>query len=201
MSTAVIVLLLVVVVGAYGALVFASEPGPNAVAVLLRRYGAAPLAGTVALATLLAASVVVPDVAAVIVTFCAAVLPVCCLVLGWGPSTWRRAARRCVLRARWTSVARSSELAVQRDHRVPGVGADAGTLTDIVRLEWTPTIRRGRALPNRRGVVYRLTPARGSSLTEVAKQTERLAAGLGVAEVVIERERPNRGRLTVLWES
>ncbi len=195
MTAVLLLLLLVLCLAGWLALAFMSEPGPNAVGVLLRRYGVGPFAVALVAGAVLVGSLV----SQVVVILAVGVVVIVALAMGWGPATWHRAARRCALRARWTSVARSSDIAVQRDHRVPGFGADSGTLTEIVRLEWTPTISHGRALPHGGGVVYRLRPARGSSIPEIAERQERLAAGLGVAEVIVERDTPSQGRLVVLW--
>jgi hypothetical protein len=199
MATPIVVLLLALTLAALAAIRVLEEPGPSAPLVLLRRYGPWPALTGLATAAWVVGLIVAPALTTVATASLLAAAAAGCALLGWGPATWWRACRRITLRARWTSVARSSELAVQRDHRVPGVGADSATLTDIVRLEWTPTIRRGRALPGSAGVTYQLRPARGSSIPEIAERAERLAAGLHVAAIEIEPIRPDLAHLTVRW--
>lgn len=199
MSTALIILAMAAMAAAWLALHAASEPGPHWTAVLARRYGPWPHLTAAAAVAVIVGVILAPAAVALAAILTVAAGIVAAVVLGWGPGTISRAARRITLRARWTSVARSSDLAVQRDHRRPGIGADSGTLTEIVKLEWTPTISRGRATPNRAGVTYRLRPARGSSIPEIANQRERLAAGLGVSDVIVERISPHHGLLTVIW--
>jgi hypothetical protein len=67
------------------------------------------------------------------------------------------------------------------------------------RVEYLPTISWGRALPCGRGVVYRLRPARGGTIGDVALAAERLAAGLRVHRVEVERIRADKGRLVAIW--
>lgn len=191
-------LALAATLGALAAIELLEEPGPPAIGVLLRRYGAWPFVLGAVGVTTLAGLVFAPAATWLVLAGAAAVVVPVALVRSWGPATWWRAARRCVLRCRWTSVARSSQLATSDKRRV-GAGADAAKRWDIVDLEWTPTIRSGRALPHGAGVTYVLTPARGSSLPEIADRAERLAAGLHVAQVRIERDRPDTGRLVVIW--
>jgi hypothetical protein len=106
-------------------------------------------------------------------------------------STPWRLIRRCVLRARWASVARSCGLAVTRDRRSKG--------GETHRVEYLPTIRWGRALPGGGGVHYRLRPARGGTIGDVAEAAERLAAGLHVHRVEVERIRADKGRMVAIW--
>jgi hypothetical protein len=106
--------------------------------------------------------------------------------------------RRAVLRGRWPSVARSCGLA-RLDRRGESWPFDATTtVTGAVRVEWLPIISRPRHVPDV-GVKFRLTPARGGSLADVADAAESLAAALKVTRVEVTRGSPSRGQLLAVY--
>lgn len=123
-----------------------------------------------------------------------------------------RAITRGLVRARWQSVARSSGLAVVRD-RGGALGAGAPSLGhvltgDLTRrqggqqlarrppVERLPRLRAGHASPDRLTVTWRVTPARGQTVEDVADKAQALADGLGVDRVVVRRVGPAAGELT-----
>ena len=61
-----------------------------------------------------------------------------------------------------------------------------------------PVISRPRRVPGV-GVRFRLTPARGGSISDVAEAAEALAAGLRVQRVEVTRTSPARGSLLAVW--
>lgn len=83
----------------------------------------------------------------------------------------------------------------------------------LVRLRWVPTVRAAglgrRGLPTihhgrlvgDQGVRYRLRPATGGSINDVAAVAEELAAALRVRRCEVVRLAPHKGELVVLWGS
>lgn len=175
------------------------EPGPAAVAVLARRYGAAPfLAAPVWAAWIVAGARDLHGTLLATGTIAVAAAGLAWLA-GSGPRSWWRALRRIVLRVRWTSAARACELCVVERRPAGLAGADTSTITSRVELEHTPAIWHGRALTDGAGVAYRVSPARGSSIDAIAAQAEQLAAALHVARVIVHRRAPDRGDLEIVW--
>ena len=104
------------------------------------------------------------------------------------------ARRRMLLRIRWPSAARSSGLGrVERKRNWLAVST-----TELGRTERLPTLSCGRRV-DANVVRYRVHPARGGSLADIAEAAERLAAALRVARVEVHRELAHRGVLTVVW--
>lgn len=120
-----------------------------------------------------------------------------------------RAARRGMVRARWQSVARSSGLAVTKDRRslVAGPSLTAlltqpmdraptgGPQARKAPIERLPRLSGGRSSPDKAMVTYRLVPARGQTVEDVAEKAQALADGLGVRRVVVRRVGPAKGEL------
>lgn len=122
-----------------------------------------------------------------------------------------RAVRRGLLRARWSSVARSSGLAITKDRRslagppgglvallsgpmdkAPSSSSQAGKVT----VERLPRLRAGRASPDKLTVTYRVKPARGQTVEDIADKADALADALHVPRVVVRRIPGNQGELT-----
>jgi hypothetical protein len=170
-----------------------ATPGPSRLTTAIRRYGIAPyLVGLALLAGLLCA-VLFPGARANIASLAVLAIP-----------TWMLANvrwhlfRRTVLRARWVSVARSCGLGVTRDIRGRQWPFDASVTIGNDRVEYLPVITRPRSVPGV-GVRYRLSPARGGTLGQVAEAAESLAAGLNVQRVEVTRVTPSRGELLAVW--
>lgn len=190
----------VVLLLAGGVLLALEEPGPNPGVVLLRRYGIGPVFGLIAAFGVLALVATGHSAGFVVGLVVLVWIGVVSLIGGWlTMGLIERGLRRMVLRSRWPSVARSCGLAVTKDRRSRSwPGGDTVTLGSE-RVEWLPQISWGRALPGHRGVVFRLRPARGGTLADVGEAAERLAAGLHVHRVEVERRRADLGRLIVVW--
>jgi hypothetical protein len=126
------------------------------------------------------------------------VIAVCLTVLVCRPKLLRNVYRRAVLRARWPSVARSCGLGVTNDRRSrewPG-----GAVVNIAanRVEYLPTLSWGRT-SGPGATAWVLRPARGGTIDHVAEAAEALAAALGVARVLVDRQNPSKGFLEVVW--
>ncbi len=127
----------------------------------------------------------------------------------------QRCIHRGLIRARWASVARSTGLAVTKDKRAAGAVSGVGMLallsgpidkpsagttggTASKPVERLPKLSHGRASTTRSAVTWRVKPARGQSVDDVAGKSEELAAALGCHQVIVTRDRPNRGQLTAV---
>ncbi|MPY92665.1 MAG: hypothetical protein GEV08_06220 [Acidimicrobiia bacterium] len=122
-----------------------------------------------------------------------------------------RACKRGLIRAGWSSVARSAGLAVTRDKRRVPTGTALALLSGPMdkprkrpaqsarseQVERLPTLRHGRATASKAAVEYVVKPPRGGSLDDIAARTDHLAAGLGVHQVNVHRVNPSEGRLVV----
>lgn len=66
-------------------------------------------------------------------------------------------------------------------------------------IERLPKLRHGHASPDRLTVTYRLTPARGQTVEDIADRAQALADGLGVHRVTVYRTGPNAGELVAYF--
>lgn len=112
-----------------------------------------------------------------------------------------RGLRRVAIRCGWPSIARSVGLAVNRDKKVVVAGtATTAATTKTVTVERLPKLSHGRASATKAAVTWRVRPARGQSLDDVAARSDELAAAMHVRSVLVERAggRPDRGTLTAV---
>jgi len=178
---------------ALAALAELASPGPNRGLILASRYGWGPLVLTALVTAAVAVWVVFPDQRANVASLALLGL----FVAGWTGRQYHWL-RRMALRGRWPSLTRSCGLA-RLDRRGESWPFDATTtVTGAVRVEWLPVISRPRRVPGV-GVRFRLTPARGGSISDVAEAAEALAAGLRVQRVEVTRTSPARGSLLAVW--
>lgn len=188
---------LLIIVGA-GALVLAAlaevaSPGPSRPVVAVSRYGTAPyLVAVLALAGV-ASWLLLP-------VWRSTIASVGLLAgIGWLYGCYRyHWLRRTILRGRWVSVARSCGLS-RRDVRGSQWPFDATITMGNQRVEWLPTLSRARHVEGV-GVRFKLTPARGGSIGDVAEVSEALAAGLRVQRIEITRTSPSKGELLAVYE-
>lgn len=183
-------LIALIVGGAWLALALTSEPGPNSWLTLIRRYGLL-VVGPVPFIALAAYLWARPGGAVVVVAVSLTAL-VC------RPKLVRNGWRRAVLRARWPSVARSCGLCVINDRRSGQWPGGAVVTITAERVEYLPTISWGRT-SGPGATAWVLRPARGGTVDQVAEAAEALAAGLGVARVLVDRQTPSKGHVEVVW--
>jgi hypothetical protein len=170
-----------------------ASPGPARGLVGVSRYGFVPFALVALVAAGLAGWFLLPEQRLNIIS--AAILAALALIWTGRRYHWLR---RAGVRGRWPSVARSCGLA-RLDRRGESWPFDATTtVTGAVRVEWLPIINRPRHVEGV-GVRFRLTPARGGKLDDVAQVAEELAAGLRVARVEVTRISPSKGELLAVW--
>jgi hypothetical protein len=187
------IVLLVVLVLVLGAVRLLSAPGPNRVLVATSRYGLAPWVAVVVVGGAAAAWWFFPAWRSTI----ASVGVLAGLAWVWAARRYRWL-RRAGVRGRWPSVVRSCGLA-RLDRRGESWPFDVTTtVTGAVRVEWLPVLTRPRHVEGV-GVRFRLVPARGGSIGDVAQVAEQLAAGLRVARVEVARTAPSLGTLTAVY--
>lgn len=187
--TAALVILALAGLAAWAGYQAASQVGAHPALIAIRRYGALlalpllPLSWA-GLALALRGPAEYAAHAAILVAV---------LAVATGPG---KLPRRAVIRCRWPSVARACGLTVTRDRRP---GRLLGATTTIVgqTVEHMPAISHGRAIPG--GCAWRLTPARGATIGDVADVAEAITAALKVHSVTVGRDKAHRGQLTVLW--
>jgi hypothetical protein len=191
MVGAVTLLLLAGLVGAGLWLLFAelATPGPSRFTTAVRRYGIWPYLTVVVLLGGVVVFVVRPGWRDHLLSLIVLAIPAVIAA-----SYRRQLLARAVLRARWPSVARSAGLGVLRDIRGRSWPFDSTVTLGNEHVEHLPIISRPRPVPGV-GISYRLTPARGGTLDQVAQASEALAAGLRVQRVEVTRTTPSRGQL------